>query len=185
MRSRFLATHQIAPASRFLNPEQYLAHRSSKAPLEVDVLAGCFTIVDQRLFQHLGGFDERYFLCGEDLDFSARAIEAGAAPTVLSVHPILHPSEGSFDTRADARVAYLRGRAQYQRRWWSARGGAIAGVIRASAILARLVALRVLGSARVQEFEMIWAAREQWGGAEYSNSGAFQHPILNPPPANP
>lgn len=180
-----LATHQIAPASQFLNPEQYLAHRSSKAPLEVDVIAGCFTVLDQGLFRHLGGFDERYFLCGEDFDFGMRAIEAGAAPTVLSVYPILHQSEGSFDTRADARVAYLRGRAQYQRRWWSARDTTVAGVIRASAILARLVALWALRSKRVQEFRTIWACREQWGGAGYSNFWIFQRPILNPPRANP
>jgi N-acetylglucosaminyl-diphospho-decaprenol L-rhamnosyltransferase len=180
-----LATQQIAPASRFLNPEQYLAHRSSKAPLEIDILAGCFTIVDQELFQHLGGFDERYFLCGEDFDFSARAMEAGAAPTVLSVQPILHQSEGSFETRADARVAYLRGRAQYQCRWWSTRGAAVASAIRASAILARLAALWTLRSTRVQEFKTIWACRDQWGGAGYSNSGRVQGPILNPPHANP
>jgi N-acetylglucosaminyl-diphospho-decaprenol L-rhamnosyltransferase len=180
-----LATHQMAPASRFLNPEQYIAHRSSKAPLEVDVIAGCFTIVDRGLFQHLGGLDERYFLCGEDFDFGSRAIEAGAAPTVLSVHPILHQSERSFHTRAEARVAYLRGRAQYQRRWWSPRGAAIAGVIRASAILARLVALWILRSARVQEFRTIWACREVWGSAGHSNARVFQRPILNPPRANP
>jgi GT2 family glycosyltransferase len=159
------AAHQIARSSRFLNPEQYVAYRPSKAPVEVDAIAGCFTVLDRDLFQHLRGFDECYFLCGEDFDLGARAIEAGARPVMLPVHPILHLSEGSFFTRADARVAYLRGRAQYQRRWWSARGAAVAGAIRASAVLARLAALWTLRSARVREFKTIWARREQWGGA--------------------
>jgi N-acetylglucosaminyl-diphospho-decaprenol L-rhamnosyltransferase len=185
-----LAAHRIAPASRLLNPEQYIAYRPSKAPLEVDAIAGCFTVLDRGLFQHLGGFDECYFLCGEDFDLGARAVEAGAAPAVVPVHPILHQSEGSFVTRADARVAYLRGRAQYQRRWWPARRVAVAGVIRASAVLARLVTLWILRSARVDEFTTIWARREQWGG-----TGAVVSPlqlgcvsasnILTPPRANP
>jgi N-acetylglucosaminyl-diphospho-decaprenol L-rhamnosyltransferase len=161
------AAHQIARASRFLNPEQYVAYRPSKAPVEVDAVAGCFTVLDRDLFQHLSGFDECYFLCGEDFDLGARAIEAGARPVVVPVHPILHQSEGSFVTRADARVAYLRGRFQYQRRWWPAHCVAIAGVIRASAVLARLATLWILRSGRVEEFKTIWARREQWGGAGF------------------
>jgi hypothetical protein len=84
---------------------------------------------------------------------------------VLPAHPILHQSEGSFATTADARVAYLRGRVQYQRRWWPARRAAVAGVIRASAVLARFATLWILGSSRVKEFKTIWARREQWAGA--------------------
>jgi N-acetylglucosaminyl-diphospho-decaprenol L-rhamnosyltransferase len=158
-----LAAHRIAPASRLLNPEQYIAYRPSKAPLDVDVIAGCFTVLDRGLFQHLRGFDECHFLCGEDFDLGARAVEAGAAPAVVPVHPILHQSEASFGTRAYARVAYLRGRAEYQRRWWPARRVAVAGAIRAFAVLARLVTLWILRSARVDEFTTIWACREQWG----------------------
>ena len=159
-----LATHRIAPALRLLNPEQYIAYRPFKSPLEVDAIAGCFIVLDRELFEHLGGFDECYFLCGEDFDFGARAVEAGAAPAVLSpVHPILHHSEGSFATRAGARVAYLRGRAQYQRRWWPADRVAVAGLIRASAVLARLATHWILRSARVDEFTTIWARREEWG----------------------
>jgi GT2 family glycosyltransferase len=159
------AAHQITRASRFLNPEQYVAYRPSKAPVEVDAVAGCFTVLDRDLFLHLGGFDACYFLCGEDFDLGARAIEAGARPVVVPVHPILHQSEGSFVTRADARVAYLRGRFQYQRRWWPAHCVAIAGAIRASAVLARLATLSILRSGRVEEFKTIWARREQWWGA--------------------
>jgi N-acetylglucosaminyl-diphospho-decaprenol L-rhamnosyltransferase len=159
----FLAAHRIGPASRLLNPEQYVAYRRSTGPLEVDIIAGCFTVFDRGLFQHLGGFDEHYFLCGADFDLGARAVEAGAAPVVVPVHPILHRSGASFVTGADSRVTYLRGRAQYQRRWWSARRAVAARVIRASAVLARLMALRMLRSARVDELTTIWSRREEWG----------------------
>jgi hypothetical protein len=157
-----LGAHRIAPASRLLNPEQRLAHQPSKAPLEVDAIAGCFSVLDRELFEHLGGYDEEYFLCCEDLDLGVRAVEAGAAPAVVPVHPIIHRSVGYFATRADARVAYLRGRAQYQRRWWPARRAVVAGAIRTFAVVARLATLWMLRSARMDEWAQVWARREEW-----------------------
>ncbi len=157
-----LGAHRIARASKLLNPEQHVAYRPSMAPVEVDAVAGCFTVLDRELFEHLGGYDEEYFLCGEDLDLGGRAVEAGAAPAVVPVQPIVHRSEASFATRADARIAYLRGRARYQRRWWSSHRAAVAGAIRSLAVLARLAALWLLRSERAGEFVKLWACRGEW-----------------------
>ncbi len=159
-----LGAHRIAPGSRVLNPEQHLAHRPQAAPLPVDAVAGCFTVIDRALFEHLGGYDEDYFLCGEDLDLSVRAVEAGAAPTVVAVPPILHHSEGSFATRGDALIAYLRGRSQFERRWWPASHAVAAEVIRTAGILARLVALEILRSPRRADLAHVWAHRREWTG---------------------
>ena len=107
------AAHRVAPTSRLLNPEQNVAHVPlTDTPLGVDVIAGCFNVIDRELFEHLDGYDEDFFLCGEDFDLSIRAVEAGASPEVVPVDPIVHHSEGSFTSSSDARVAYLRGRAR-------------------------------------------------------------------------
>ena len=161
--TRALGAHRIAKASRLLNPEQDVAHIPlADAPLGVDVIAGCFNVIDRELFEHLNGYDEAYFLCGEDLDLSVRAVEAGASPEVVPVDPIVHHSASSFSSSADARVAYLRGRSQYQRRWWSGRRAAIARSIRWMAIAGRLVILRALRSNREQELALLWDRRHEW-----------------------
>jgi N-acetylglucosaminyl-diphospho-decaprenol L-rhamnosyltransferase len=165
-----LGTHRLAPASRLLNPEQSLAHQHSDAPRGVDVIAGCFNVLDRELFEHLRGYDEDYFLCGEDFDLSVRAVQAGAAPEVVPLPPILHHSEGSFSSSADARVAYLRGRAQYQRRWWPPRRAAFAGLIRRGSILGRLIVLRLVRSGRGDDLAHLWARREEWTDVAGANA---------------
>jgi GT2 family glycosyltransferase len=162
---RSLGAHRLAPASRVLNPERHFAYRSSNSPLEVDAIARCFIVLDRQLFEHLGGYDEQYVLSGEDLDLGVRAGEAGAAPAVVPCHPIIHCSAESSATRANAGVAYLRGRAQYQRRWWPARRAALAAVIRTFAVLARVLSFQILRSPRRDEFAKVWISREQWSSS--------------------
>ena len=95
--TRALGAHRLAPASRLWNPEQSLAHQQADEPLGVDVIADCFNVIDRELFEHLGGYDEDYFLCGEDLDLSIRTVEAEPAPRSLQP-PILHRSASSFSS---------------------------------------------------------------------------------------
>ncbi len=157
-----VGAHRLAPASRVLNPEQYVGHQDLEAALRVDAIAGCFTVIERSLFDHLGGYDEGYFLCGEDLDLGTRAAEAGASPTVVPIEPILHRSAQSFSTAADARVAYLRGRAEYEHRWWSPRRAAVGDAIRRAAMFGRLVASRVMRSGDADAFAEIWDRRREW-----------------------
>ncbi len=42
-------------------------------PMQVPVLSGCFMLFDNPLLEALGGFDERFFLYLEDVDFCRRA----------------------------------------------------------------------------------------------------------------
>lgn len=160
--TRALGAHRLAPASRLLNPEQSLAHQRSDSPLGVDVVAGSFNVLDRELFEHLRGYDEDYFLCGGDLDLSLRAVEAGAAPEIVPLPPILHHSHGSFPSATDALVADLRGRAQYQHQWWPARRAAFADLVRRVAILSRLAGHRLVRSGRSDELAHLWARREEW-----------------------
>jgi hypothetical protein len=122
----------------------------------------CFIVINRGPFEHLPGYDEAYFLCSEDLNLGMRAVAASAAPAVVPVHPTIHHSAGSFATPADARAAYLRGRARYQGQWWSTCRAVIAGAIRTSEVLARLAILWMIGSDRVHEFTRVWALREEW-----------------------
>ena len=67
-----------------------LAARLRRAPHPVDWVYGTFMAVRRDLFQQLGGFDERYFVYGEDLDLCHRAARVGARtlhmPAARAVH---------------------------------------------------------------------------------------------------
>ncbi|MEQ1798160.1 MAG: glycosyltransferase [Lacibacter sp.] len=48
---------------------------------EVDVLAGAFMMIKKEVLEKTGGFDEAFFMYGEDVDLSYRIQQAACAPT--------------------------------------------------------------------------------------------------------
>ena len=68
---------------------------------EVDVLSGAFMMVKRQVLEKTGGFDEQFFMYGEDIDLSYRIRQAGYKNYYLGAHAILHFKGES--TRKDAR----------------------------------------------------------------------------------
>ncbi|MEO8823660.1 MAG: glycosyltransferase family 2 protein [Ginsengibacter sp.] len=57
---------------------------------EVDVLAGAFMLVPKKILEKTGGFDEQFFMYGEDIDLSYRILEAGFANYYFAESAIIH-----------------------------------------------------------------------------------------------
>lgn len=55
----------------------HLGHMDQDKDHDVDVLAGAFMMVRQQVLKETGGFDERFFMYGEDIDLSYRIQQAG------------------------------------------------------------------------------------------------------------
>jgi len=75
----------------FIPFNQYYAghlseHQAGKAP----VLTGAFMFMKRQTYQNVGGFDERYFMYGEDIDLSFTVLKSGKqnyyVPTAKIVH---------------------------------------------------------------------------------------------------
>lgn len=80
----------------------------------VDHVIGAFFLVRRRLFQELGGFDERFFVYLEDLDFSLRAARAGWRTVYLADVRAYHKGGGTSEQVKAARLFYsLRSRILY------------------------------------------------------------------------
>jgi len=95
-------------------------HQGSR---RVDHVIGAFYLVRRDLFERLGGFDERYFVYLEDLDFSLRAREAGWHSYFLASARAFHRGGGTSDqVRAERLLYLLRSRLQYARRHFSPAG---------------------------------------------------------------
>lgn len=57
---------------------------------EVDVLAGAFMLIPRKILQKVGGFDEDFFMYGEDIDLSYRIKKAGFSNWYFSQSSIVH-----------------------------------------------------------------------------------------------
>ena len=97
-------------------------HQQSR---RVDHVIGAFYLVRRSLFERLSGFDERYFVYLEDLDFSLRAREAGWHSYFLASARAFHRGGGTSDqVRAERLLYLLRSRLHYARRHFSPAGAA-------------------------------------------------------------
>jgi len=114
--------------------------RVPEAPVEVDSLAATAVLLRRAAFEAVGGFDEDYFLYGEDLDLCLRLRRAGhrllASPEVWAQHAGGASSTGWFERE----VEWWRGTLRYAARWWSLGEfglGLALGVARAAGLVLR------------------------------------------------
>lgn len=83
----------------------YLGHLSPLQNQEADVLAGAYTLVRKSVLEATGGFDERFFMYGEDVDLSYRIRRLGYKNRYFADCTIIHFKGES--TRKDARYVIL------------------------------------------------------------------------------
>jgi N-acetylglucosaminyl-diphospho-decaprenol L-rhamnosyltransferase len=99
-------------ASRF--PSQFMADWDHRDSREVDHVTGAFFLVRREVFRSLGGFDERFFVYLEDLDFSLRAKRAGWRTYYLTSSAAYHRGGGTSEQIKARRLYYaLRSRVLY------------------------------------------------------------------------
>ncbi|MGH3585319.1 MAG: glycosyltransferase [Pseudonocardia sp.] len=95
-----LGVHMVFPqAGLWARPER-------GRPLELDWLGGACMAMSLRHFRDLGGFDERYFVYSEDVDYGRRVRRAGLRQKLLTSMVITHGGTGSGDGRG--RMIQLR-----------------------------------------------------------------------------
>ncbi len=68
----------------------YLGHLDQYSNHKVDVLAGAFMLVKKTALETTGGFDERFFMYGEDVDLSYRIQKAGFKNIYFAETTIIH-----------------------------------------------------------------------------------------------
>jgi GT2 family glycosyltransferase len=86
-------------------------HLESKV---VDHVMGAFFLVRREVYEELKGFDERFFVYFEDLDFSYRAYQAGRLSWFLANNQAQHVGGGCSNQVKAARLFYsLCSRIQY------------------------------------------------------------------------
>lgn len=114
---------------------------------DVDAVAGAFMLLPRAVFEETGGFDERLFMYGEDIEWCRRIHERGGRVRFYPQASIVHLGHASTEMRmGDERVALClrRERDLYVERRGRLRGATFIGVKVAGAAL-RLAYYRLRG----------------------------------------
>ena len=87
------------PRSRLLDPESLGAWQRDSAS-EVEIVTGCLLAAERTTWEKLDGFDERFFMYGEDADLSMRARSLGWRPRITPDAVVIHAVGASSRNKA-------------------------------------------------------------------------------------
>ena len=80
---------RLFPQSKLL-AKYYLGHLPENEINEVDVLAGAFMMINKKVLDEVGSFDEAFFMYAEDIDLSYRVQKAGYKNYYFAGNTIVH-----------------------------------------------------------------------------------------------
>ena len=96
--------YKFFPNSKIFNG-YYQGHISDDQIAETEVLCGAFMFMQSKIFKDLNGFDESFFMYGEDIDLSYRISKSGYSLIYFPKSSIIH-YKGESRRRVDSR--YIR-----------------------------------------------------------------------------
>jgi N-acetylglucosaminyl-diphospho-decaprenol L-rhamnosyltransferase len=103
-------------------PSHHLTAPETRHSRVVDQVIGAFFFVRRELFDRLGGFDRRYFIYFEEVDFALRARRHGAGSYFLKEARAVHAENVSSDRVPASRLYHsLRSRRLYAYEHWPRR----------------------------------------------------------------
>ncbi len=92
--------------SRRIFPSYLMSDWNHGVSRPVDHVTGAFFIVRRAVYETLGGFDERFFVYLEDLDFSYRLMKSGWQSYYLTDAQAFHRGGGASEMDRAARISY-------------------------------------------------------------------------------
>ena len=145
-------------------PAWFPPHFASNWPHDetrvVDQVMGAFFFVRRAVFEELGGFDERFFVYYEDLDFALRARARGWSSVYLASAQAFHRGQGTTHAATERRTFYFCRSKLLHARKFLAPAPALA-VIAVTLLLepvARMVAAPRAAGSTLRAFARLWKA---------------------------
>jgi N-acetylglucosaminyl-diphospho-decaprenol L-rhamnosyltransferase len=124
----------------------------------VDQVMGAFFFVRREVFEALGGFDERFFVYFEDMDFAQRARQHGWSSVFLASARAFHRGHGTTHRATERRTFYfLRSKLHYAFKFFGPLGAtAVMTVTLLLEPAARIVAAPRETAATLRVFARLW-----------------------------
>lgn len=131
----------------------------------VPVLTGSLLLVDGGLWRQLTGFDERYWLYGEDVDLCCRARQRGAEPLFTDRAGYVHVG-GASSSAAERTALILRGKSTLYLHHLGPVGGRVARAALLAGVAWRAgtesLAAHLGRSRREPRWSVAWRTRGSW-----------------------
>jgi len=150
----------LAPRNRWLDPES-LGGWQRDTVREVGVITGCLLLVSREAWKKLGGLDEKFFMYGEDTDFSLRAWRAGYRPVICPDAKVVHEVGQSSSTPLHKALLLYRGKASYVRSRWEGWRRSLGLSLLLLGVALRASAGYVLRG-RNKTWQELWRQRQTW-----------------------
>jgi N-acetylglucosaminyl-diphospho-decaprenol L-rhamnosyltransferase len=149
--------------SSLLSPEAYGGWRRD-SERQVDIVTGCFLLIDTALWRRLGGFDPLFFMYGEEADLCHRARKLGYRPTITPSAEIIHFGGKSEPSHTEKTIKTTRGRITLIRKHWPARSRALGLALFRIWALSRMVGAHLLPGEKDKrnKWRTIWRRRAEW-----------------------
>jgi N-acetylglucosaminyl-diphospho-decaprenol L-rhamnosyltransferase len=154
--------------SKTFNPEAFGSWQRDSVR-EVDIIAGCFLLLERRLWEELEGFDSRFLMYGEDADLCLRAGHLGARCVMTPDATIVHYGGASEPVRSDKLVRLYTARTQLMQRYMGPAGFRLGVGMRVFGTGLRYLVSRILSAGRGEQrsenaaaWADVWQRRRDW-----------------------
>lgn len=117
--SRACGLAAVFPETSIFNSEA-LGGWKRDSVRQVDIVSGCFLLIERELWNRLGGFDPLFFMYGEEADLCLRARSFDARPIITPAATIIHYGGASERVRSDKMVRLLAAKSSLIARHWPA-----------------------------------------------------------------
>ncbi|WP_373085132.1 glycosyltransferase family 2 protein [Sneathiella sp.] len=135
----------------------------------VDIITGCFLLIQKNFWEELGGFDKDFFMYGEEADLCLRATKLGARPLATSRAIIIHHGGASETVQSDKMVRLLNAKVKLIQKHFSPGSGRFAVYLLTLWPLSRYLAHSILAAAGWKSSQLpasvwknIWGRRTTW-----------------------
>jgi GT2 family glycosyltransferase len=156
-----LGVTTMFPRNRWLDPES-LGSWQRDSVREVGVISGCFLLASKAVWDELGGFDERYFMYGEDVDLSMRARARGYRPIICPTAELVHEVGQCSETPVHKSLLLYRSKASFVRNHWRGPAKWMGLFFLAAGTGLRAALSRVSRRSGVGRWQTLWRERATW-----------------------
>jgi N-acetylglucosaminyl-diphospho-decaprenol L-rhamnosyltransferase len=139
-------------------PSHFVTEWAHDETRTVDQVMGAFFFVRRSVFEALGGFDERFFVYYEDLDFAMRARQRGWSSVYLATAQAYHRGQGTTEAATERRMFYFcRSKILFASKWFSSIGTfAVIGATLVIEPIVRIIAAPRSGRSVLRACRMLW-----------------------------
>jgi N-acetylglucosaminyl-diphospho-decaprenol L-rhamnosyltransferase len=137
---------------------------------KVELVVGCFLMIDTALWKALDGFDARFFMYAEEADLCFRSYAEGATPVFTPSATIIHYGGASEPEAGGKLIRLFRGKATFMHKHWGRLKCQTGLALLKLHVLSRLMAYGLVAAvkrkdryvAAASKWRQVWQARGDW-----------------------